>query len=284
MDKWFLKKLKTSNLRLDGGMYQPTYIKAVSTSFDSAEHNLLYELEDNSFWFKHRNKVILESAHLYPPIEKRIVEVGAGNGNCTHYLQKNCFNTAMFEPGVGGCKNALKRGVTNIVCSMLSEEYVYKQSIESIGLFDVLEHIEDDVGFLSGLSELLVNDGLIYITVPAHKKLWSYSDKGHFRRYSKKQLQNVVTESGYKIIYDSYYFYSLLIPIFILRSLPYLFRRKNKKEVVLNGDNKINRNEFVVPVFIEKLINILLSSELRRIRKGKRIKIGASLILVAQKG
>ena len=36
-------------------------------------------LEDSSFWFKHRNKCIIESMRLFPP-EGVVYDVGAGNG------------------------------------------------------------------------------------------------------------------------------------------------------------------------------------------------------------
>ena len=36
-------------------------------------------VEDSSFWFKHRNKCIIESMRLFPP-EGVVYDVGAGNG------------------------------------------------------------------------------------------------------------------------------------------------------------------------------------------------------------
>ena len=40
-------------------------------------------------------------------------------------------------------------------------------SIDSVGLFDVVEHIEDDYLFLKSINKYLKDDGYIYITVPA---------------------------------------------------------------------------------------------------------------------
>ena len=61
-------------------------------------------------------------------------------------------------------------------------------NINGIGLFDVLEHIENDKEFLSKLLNKLKKGARIYITVPAHNFLWSEIDRhgGHFRRHNKK--------------------------------------------------------------------------------------------------
>ncbi|OGJ56903.1 hypothetical protein A3H22_02815 [Candidatus Peribacteria bacterium RIFCSPLOWO2_12_FULL_55_15] len=57
-------------------------------------------------------------------------------------------------------------------------------------LLDVLEHIEDDVGFLQRIVLSLPPGGCLLITVPAEMALWSKHDQevGHFRRYSAETL------------------------------------------------------------------------------------------------
>jgi len=278
MDKWFIDKLNIDSLLQKEGMYQAPGVE-VASSFKSEAHDELVELEEKSFWFKHRNEIIIEGVRSYPPKGNRVIEAGGGNGNCTYYLQKNGFETAMFEPGEGGCINAVSRGVKNVVCSLLNEKYVKEHSIESVGLFDVIEHIEDDRAFLKELQKILIDDGIIYITVPAHKLLWSSSDTGHFRRYSKKTLRDIVSDSGYTILYDTYFFWYLTFPIFMLRALPYILGgRKEGKATTLK------KQEFIAPRFIMKIISVMNSIETRTIRRRRHMVVGgASLFLIAKK-
>ncbi len=59
-------------------------------------------------------------------------------------------------------------------------------SYEMIGMFDVLEHIEDDQGILQKLRGNLTDNGSIVLTVPAYPSLWSDFDvrAHHQRRYT----------------------------------------------------------------------------------------------------
>jgi hypothetical protein len=234
-------------------------------------------LEDKSWWFKHRNKLILAGIEKFKPRNSRIIEVGAGNGNTTKFLVHNGFQTAMFEPGNLGCINAKRRGMENIVCGLFGGDTVKSNCVESIGIFDVLEHIKDDRRFLEGFGEQLEAGGLLYITVPAHKWLWSDSDDcGHFRRYNLGTLYEVVAASGYEVLYSTYFCWLLLPVIWLFRRLPYVLRNKTKTKT-------IKRYGFVISIFADKIVNRMLAGELRCVSNGNRCLFGASIFMVARK-
>ncbi|MCL2110683.1 MAG: class I SAM-dependent methyltransferase [Clostridiales bacterium] len=282
LDNWFSEKLYMDKLSLRDGVYRLDSSDQIAVSYDDMSHDRFYEVEDKSFWFKHRNRVILEGVLHTPPEHNRVVEVGGGNGNTAYYLAQHGFEAAMFEPGERGCRNAIKRGMKNVVCSLLSPECVREESLEAIGLFDVVEHIEDDVGFLKEIKGLLIDNGLLYITVPAHKMLWSSSDKSHFRRYDKKAICNVLEESGYDVLYATYFFWFLPVLIFMLRALPYRLKRKGKAKAGKKSKGG-GGGFFIVPAFVEKVFNAILRGETKRIHKGRGMPVGASLFLVAAK-
>ena len=58
---------------------------------------------------------------------------------------------------------------------------------------DVIEHIEDEVAFVSDLVGAMKPGGLLMITVPADPELWTQHDEsfGHFRRYLPDTLREV---------------------------------------------------------------------------------------------
>mgnify|MGYP003754876539 FL=1 len=67
---------------------------------------------------------------------------------------------------------------------------------------NVLEHIEDDALVINKFKKyLLTKDGVVKIFVPARQELYSDMDAkvGHYRRYSKKQIERLFIESGYKV-------------------------------------------------------------------------------------
>ena len=70
-----------------------------------------------------------------------------------------------------GAINAYKRGIKNVLCSTLEDAGFELCSVDSVGLFDVVEHIEDDYLFLKNINKYLKDDGYIYINVIA---LWFY--------------------------------------------------------------------------------------------------------------
>lgn len=85
-----------------------------------------------------------------------------------------------------------------------------------IALLDVLEHVEDDVAALSGITRILHPSGYVMITVPAYDFLWSAHDEAHhhYRRYTLSRLAKTIDAAGLKIVNLSY-FNTLLSPAMV---------------------------------------------------------------------
>lgn len=62
----------------------------------------------------------------------------------------------------------------------------------------VMEHVEDDVGFVRTLGRLVRPGGYVAICVPGRKDHWSFEDEtvGHLRRYDREDLQRVLEVGG----------------------------------------------------------------------------------------
>ena len=67
-------------------------------------------------------------------------------------------------------------------------------------MFEVLEHVEDDVGLLQEIHDLLGPGGAILLSVPAHQARFSRVDDmaGHFRRYEKDELASRLRDAGFE--------------------------------------------------------------------------------------
>lgn len=81
-------------------------------------------------------------------------------------------------------------------------------------MMDVLEHVDDDVGFLRSIVERCRGRNYIFITVPAFMALWSSHDDflGHRRRYELGALELAVSHAGIKVT-SAYYLYGLIFPL-----------------------------------------------------------------------
>jgi len=80
------------------------------------------------------------------------------------------------------------------------ERIGYKK-FDSILAVNVLEHVENDEFAFSQLYDMLKEKGTLVVLVPCHKFLYNIIDKniGHFRRYTKKELEHRVRKAGFII-------------------------------------------------------------------------------------
>lgn len=64
---------------------------------------------------------------------------------------------------------------------------------------EVLEHIEDDAGFVRRVFASLKPGGQAIISVPARQKFWTVHDElvGHLRRYEKADLAALFVDAGF---------------------------------------------------------------------------------------
>lgn len=83
---------------------------------------------------------------------------------------------------------------------------------DGILLLDVIEHVEDDGGFVADLVERsLVPAGWVLVGVPAHQRLFSAHDRAlrHHRRYSPSQLRSVLEGAGLRVAAAGSVFHAL---------------------------------------------------------------------------
>ena len=175
--------------------------------------------------------------------------------------------------------NAKNRGVSSIVCSSLEEALFDMNSLPAVGIFDVLEHIKDDLEFLIKIYDRLIPGGKLYVTVPAYSFLWSSEDDdaGHFRRYSIKSLSRKLKSAGFQIEFATYLFWFLPVPIFFYRKLPSMFGKNvgDNPERIIELHNLKNKA-------YKTILETFLSFELNKIAKGKKILFGGSCLAVAR--
>lgn len=260
------------------GIWVPRCEQEVAgTSYPADGHKHYFSLEEKSFWFEHRNRCIVAILRRFPP-QGCLLDVGGGNGYVSLGIQNAGFPVVMLESGINGVMNAHSRGVVNIIHSTFEDAQFPRTSIGSVGMFDVLEHIEDDYSFLLRVRRCIVASGKLYITVPAHRYLWSSmdADAGHFRRYSAASLERMLRKAGFKVIYCSYFFSGLSIPILFCRTLPTFFKLPPTLRVSDTPASHKKRQGF-----LGSLIAWHWKREIEALKAGK-VVCGSSIVAVAE--
>ncbi|MCC7243316.1 MAG: class I SAM-dependent methyltransferase [Acidobacteria bacterium] len=238
-----------------------------------------FQIEDHSFWFRHRNACILDLVSRFPP-PGAIFDIGGGNGYVARALVEAGLLAVVVEPGLTGARNAQSRGLAPVVWAALDDAGFHPGALPAVGLFDVLEHMADDAGVMRQLAGLLQPGGRLYLSVPAYEWLWSTEDDlgGHYRRYTRRSLHRVVEGAGLDVEFSSYAFWPLPLPILILRSIP--SRLGWRPPARLDTIRSELQPEEGLAV---KALAMLLDLERWWLRRGGAVPFGGSCMLVARR-
>lgn len=71
------------------------------------------DVEQHSFWFRHRNRCIAAAVSHYPP-QGAIVDVGAGTGFVGSGLRDAGFEVIAVEPHLDGALISRRRGLKHV--------------------------------------------------------------------------------------------------------------------------------------------------------------------------
>lgn len=177
-----------------------------------------YNIEKTHWWYAARQGILLDylESRIKLRQEMRVLDVGCGTGAILELLAQRCDAYGLdFSPkAVDFCR---QRGLKNLHAGSLSS-YQPGVLFDLITMLDVVEHVDDDLGFLNNARRLLRPEGTALITVPAYPSLWSAHDVElhHKRRYRKAELRDRVTAAGFDIHHLTY-FNSFLLPVAVAK-------------------------------------------------------------------
>ena len=151
------------------------------------------------FWTRRRFHVLTALLRRLSLSPGRACEIGCGNGILQKQIE-DYFGIPVdgIDLNLFALKASLSRKGKLFCYDIFEERPEFRERYDFVILFDVLEHIEDQVGFLRRASEFVRPGGSIAINVPAGQELFSAFDAqvGHVRRYSQKLLSEVVLTAG----------------------------------------------------------------------------------------
>jgi SAM-dependent methyltransferase len=162
------------------------------------------------------HKWILE--FFQPYLGRRVVEVGAGTGSFSELILAHQIESlSLLEPSkamyevlcryVGRFGTSARLVTYNLTFRHIADQLKSVQKPDSVIYVNVLEHIDDDEGELKTIYDTLDQGGKLFIFVPALPWLYTRFDEqlGHFRRYTKAELEEKCRDAGFRILTSAYF-------------------------------------------------------------------------------
>lgn len=227
------------------------------------------------WWFKARKEIISKVlSTLNLPSNAEILEIGSGMGGNLSMLEK-FGNVTAIEMDADAVKYTQEAYKASILQGSLPDNIPNAdRKYDVVCLFDVLEHIDNDVEALESIKKLMKPGGLLILTVPAYQWLFGTHDKflHHYRRYSRKRLLTQLNSSGLDVI-KSGYFNFILFPLVVLVRLFDVLKRSQSPSgygVPSSFVNFMFFNIFRIERFLIPTIFFPMGSSIMAIAKNKK--------------
>jgi len=244
--------------------------------FHAEAFEYLYAQENQHFWFRVRNDVILTLLQQFASHMQSFFEIGCGTGYVMNAVAQRFPHTKIFggELFVNGLFFAAQRIPTAEFMQIDARFMPFDAEFTVIGMFDVLEHIVEDTQVLQSTYTALQPGGFLICSVPQHQWLWSHIDdySKHQRRYERGELEQKMRDAGFTVK-RSTSFNSLLLPVMFISRL---LQRKQMSSPDGMG-------EFNIPPLVNRVCEWILRIELWFIRCGINFPIGGSRMIIVQK-
>jgi len=182
----------------------------------------LARLEAENFWFRARNRLLVDRIARHFPHATRFLEVGCGTGFVLRGIADAfpALELTATEFFAEGLSHAARRVPQARLVQADARHMAWDSQFDLVGSFDVLEHVEEDVEVIDGIRRALVPGGGAILTVPQHPLLWSAADTYacHVRRYRRGELEAKLERAGLSVVFSTS-FVSLLFPLLLASRL-----------------------------------------------------------------
>jgi len=190
------------------------------------------------FWTRRRFDVLARIGGKLLSNAGPCADIGCGAGVLQRQIEDRYrLSVTGFELNEIALRNNMSR-ISPLYCYDIHQrDEKFAAKFDIVLLFDVLEHIKEDVPFLESVKYHMSETGVLVVNVPAHQILYSAYDRaaGHYRRYSIGQLKRVASLSGLTI--RSWTYWGLpMVPLVATRKI-FAATQKTEQEVYNSGFN-----------------------------------------------
>ncbi len=246
--------------------------------FDPHYFAFLAESDRKHFWFRARREVIRDAIErlVGKGAPGRLFDIGCGSGGLLQFLAESGVKVA------GACdaypeslRIVRARVKTPLVLIDEGRMPPLGEGYSLLGLFDVLEHLDEDVETLRFLLSILEPGGHLALTVPAHPFLFDEMDElaHHRRRYRRSELREKLLAAGFEVRLLSHFMSPLVPPLVATRVIGRAFfgrgRARERRTAELRVFSPIN-----------EALRLVLGLE-RLLLRHVSLPFGSSIIAVA---
>jgi SAM-dependent methyltransferase len=207
------------------------------------------------FWMQWRHEILVRQLTKIGRPIKKALEVGCGHGIVRQLVERD------LGFAVDGCD--LNRRALEMAANGKGRVFVYDifdrnpallGAYDLLLLMDVIEHLDDDLGFLSAALEHLKPGGIVAINVPAHMVFYSKYDEvlGHKRRYNIARIEWLLRQTKIEPLSIAYWGLTLL-PLLFARKI--ILRFVSREQTIHTGFAEQN-------VVTRKILRIIQRLEL----------------------
>ena len=232
------------------------------------------EIAETYWWFVGRRTILESVLRRFGKRSRVAVDVGCGTGRNMQLLSNYSDCVFGFDFSRVAVGLAASQGL-RVACADCKAMPLADASAELLSALDVLEHLDDDMRGLREFHRVLKSDGLLLLTVPAYRFLWSEHDEAlwHRRRYVASELHVKLTCSGFRVLKRTYAVFFSFFPIVVYR----LFRGLFPKDPLAPKASHV-----FLPAPLNKFLTGLLKIE-AWMMGAVNIPWGTSIIVLAQK-
>jgi SAM-dependent methyltransferase len=177
---------------------------------------------------------------------------------------------------------AASRGAQSLVLGSVTRPPFPAATFDCVVSLDVIEHVEDDLGILQGLHDVLKPGGHLIVTVPAFRVLWSAHDEinHHQRRYTASEIEHLIARAGFDVDRITYCNTALFVPVLLVRKLKNL--RNRWRDAKPNGRHLAESDLHEYPRLVNEAIYQLMRAESLLMRKVD-FPFGVSILAIAHR-
>jgi SAM-dependent methyltransferase len=191
---------------------------------DLKELELLAGAPEDHWYYASKACALLECLRGRQPVH--VLDVGAGSGFFSRMVLRHTAATGATCVDVGYAREWSEEEHGKSIDFRPS---LRPCNADLVLLMDVLEHVVDDAQLLRECAGHVPAGARFIVTVPAFAWLWSGHDDflGHHRRYTLRQLIEVIGSAGLDVE-GGFYFMAAVLPAVAATRLPARWLRRNR--------------------------------------------------------
>jgi SAM-dependent methyltransferase len=154
------------------------------------------ELYEHHWWWRAREEVVVRELDRLRPSDgwRHALDVGCGDGLLFRRLRAYATDIEGVEPDDGLVTDTHRDGGT-IHVRPFDATFRPGHRYGLVLFLDVLEHLDDPAGAVAHAAALMEDDGVVLVTVPAFRHLWTTHDdlNRHVTRYTRGELVELLS-------------------------------------------------------------------------------------------